>query len=265
MDVPILDVCGHRGRARHTLHLGEPPSQRGVDGETDKWRRDKGREEGGKARQREKKVFWEEKGPGRRDESERSACPEMTWYVLVSLNLWVPRRSGEEGSTVISFTSKRTELAVSQPAFNSTVISNPLHKSPAIFFCLFLFLFFFYPHLPAPKRQNKKKKGWFTSFFLSFSLIHSFTSAIICVYWKRRDKERGRGKKKQVPGRKKRKNNKRRQRRRSDVWINYILKNLSFASVSAQNLNKCQMPLCVQLFIEGVFSSRNCAGNIKFA
>lgn len=180
MDVPILDVCGHRGRARHTLHLGEPPSQRGVDGETDKWRRDKGREEGGKARQREKKVFWEEKGPGRRDESERSACPEMTWYVLVSLNLWVPRRSGEEGSTVISFTSKRTELAVSQPAFNSTVISNPLHKSPAIFFCLFLL--FFYPHLPAPKRQNKKKRGdSHPSFFPfpSFTHLHQPLSVYI--------------------------------------------------------------------------------------
>lgn len=263
MDVPILDVCGHRGRAWHTLHLGEPPSQRGVDGETDKWRRDKGREEGGKARQREKKVFWEEKGPGRRDESERSACPEMTWYVLVSLNLWVPRRSGEEGSTVISFTSKRTELAVSKPAFNSTVISNPLHKSPAIFFCLFLFLF--YPHLPAPKRQNKKKRGdSHPSFFPfpSFTHLHQPLS----VYIESGEiKREGEEKKNKCQGEKREKNNKRRQRRRSDVWINYILKNLSFASVSAQNLNKCQMPLCVQLFIEGVFSSRNCAGNIKFA
>lgn len=77
---------------------------------------------------------------------------------------------------------QRTELAVSQPAFNSTVISNPLHKSTL--FCT---------HLRSKtaawawkdKTRGRRKGDSHSSFLLplySLSLIHSFTSAIIwCI------------------------------------------------------------------------------------
>lgn len=102
-----------------------------------------------------------------------------------------------------------------------------------------------YRALSRLKRQNKTERLILS---LPHSLIHSFTSAIICGYWKQRDKESEREK----PSARKKK---RTINGGSDVWINYILKNLSFASVSVENLNKCQMPLCVQLFIAAVFSA----------
>lgn len=145
------------------------------------------------------------------------------------------------------------QRTLSQPAFNS----NPLHRS--LVFCTHL-------AFKSEAREDKTRGVDGKVIHILLPLARSFTSAIICVYWKLWDKKKRR-RKKQVAGRKK--NNKRRQRRHSPVWINYILKNLLFASVSVENLNKCQMPLCVQLFIVGGFlfflPFCNCAGNIKFA
>jgi len=56
----------------------------------------------------------------------------------------------------------------------------------------------------------------------------------------------GRGKK--TCERKKKEKNNKKGRGASVIWINYILKNFSFAFVSAQNLNKCQLPLCLDIF-----------------
>lgn len=99
----------------------------------------------------------------------------MTWYVLVSLNLWVLWRSGWEGGVEAHSNLLHklwTELAVSQPAFNSTVISNPLHKS--MLFCTHLS-----SKAAACTWKDKTRGGWKgdseASFcFLSLS-FHSFT------------------------------------------------------------------------------------------
>lgn len=130
-----------------------------------------------------KELDWVVRGSKRRvfstercrEESERSACPEMTWYVLVSLNLWVLWRSRWEGGVEAHSNllhKQRTELAVSQPAFNSTVISNPLHKSTL--FCTHL-LYKAAACTWKDKTRGRRKGDSHPSFcFLSFSFL-SFT------------------------------------------------------------------------------------------
>lgn len=91
----------------------------------------------------------------------------------------------------------------------------------------------------AIKLEKKKKiPFFFPSLFLPFAHLHQPLSRCI---------ESGETEKKEEI-----KDNERRLRRRSHVWINYILKNLSFASVYVGNLNECQLPLFVRLFIVAV-------------
>lgn len=218
MDVLLLQVGGQRGQPLHTSSFRT--SLQGLFED----RQIKRRTVGGSGRG---------KAVGR-DESERWGNPATTWCVLVSLNLWVSwRREG----------MRRAVIFPSSGLFPSRH-SIPIHFIAAPLLCT---------HLAFKSAAQKDKTRGVDGKVIHILLppARSFTSAIICVYWKLGDKKKRRREK--TSGRQKKKNNKRRQRRRSPVWINYILKNLPFASVSVQNLNKCQMPLCVRLFIVGGF------------
>lgn len=76
-------------------------------------------------------------------------------------------------------------------------------------------------------------------FFPLCSLIHSSVLPIIWMYWRCWDKEKKSVREREGGGEKRMSE----KEKGNSVWINYILKKFPFAFLSAQKLNKCQLPL----------------------
>lgn len=142
------------------------------------------------------KKKWKRTGQGReilfclvfskKYEMERSGSPEVTQNVFVCPNLWVlwkridrrkeGRKEGGMRCAVISFTNINSSSSFPSPAFNSSVIYQSTSS-------IILRTSFGLNQQREKKRQNNevKMKRWFSSSLLP---IRSFTSTIICIYWK---------------------------------------------------------------------------------
>lgn len=159
-------------------------------------------------RQRRGGVFFKRKAQGR--EMRVRDLLVLKWldmFLSVLISGCCGGAGGKGGVEVHSnlLHKQWTELAVSQPAFNSTVISNPLHKS--MLFCTHLSCKATAACTWKDKTRGRWKGDSHPSFcflslfpFLSFTHLHQPLSLYI---ESGEIKRKGGGKKKQVPGKKK--------------------------------------------------------------